>query len=105
MSRSIRSFTVLISGALLATSLVAQRSQDPQVARATSRPSVGRDAKHEARTFRKLKVSGEQVEKNVAKLTDELKWFKTLGGALKAGTEKKKPVLWIQALGDLTGYL
>ena len=38
-------------------------------------------AKHEARTFRKLKVSGEQVEKNVAKLTDELKWFKTLGGA------------------------
>ena len=58
-----------------------------------------------ARQFRKLKVPGEQVEKNVQRMLDELRWHKSLTGALQAGGRKGRPILWVQALGDLDGFI
>lgn len=64
-----------------------------------------RFAEMSARSFNKLKVSGEDVAKNVERLTTEMRWHKHLGSALAAGREQGKPVVWIQALGDLKGFL
>ena len=58
-----------------------------------------------ARSFRKLTVPGVEVAKNVKRLTTELRWHKNLSSALAAGRAKGKPVVWIQALGDLKGFL
>ena len=58
-----------------------------------------------ARQFRRLRIPGEEVEKNVGRLTEELHWFKTLGGALGSGRAKGRPILWVQALGELDGFL
>lgn len=57
------------------------------------------------RGFRRLKVPGDEVEQNVRRLTKEMRWHKTLGAALASGRRQSKPVVWIQALGDLDGFL
>lgn len=68
--------------------------------------AVSRDvSKLSSRNFRKLTVPGEEVAKNVSRLTKEMKWHGSLSSALAAGRAKGKPVLWIQALGELKGYL
>lgn len=59
----------------------------------------------QARAFRKLRVPGEQVASRVEKLTTELVWHDSLEGALATAREQNRPVLWIQALGELKGYL
>lgn len=58
-----------------------------------------------AREFRRLTVPGATVAKNVERLTSEMRWHRTLGAALAEGRAKGKPVVWIQALGDLEGFL
>ena len=62
-------------------------------------------AKMSPRSFKKLVVSGDEVATNVKRLTTELRWHKNLSSALAAGRSKGKPVVWIQALGDLKGFL
>ena len=94
---------LLAGGMLLATTLPAQGPQYPQKPRQGRGPS--RFQKADAWSFRKLKVPGEQVAANVKRLTKELHWHRTLAGALASGRTKGKPVLWIQALGDLKGFL
>jgi hypothetical protein len=89
---------------LLATTGLAQ-DQGQQAQPKRLEDTSSRTKMREARSFRRLKVSGEQVEKNVRKLTKELKWHKSLGSALAAGRREGKPVVWIQALGDLNGFL
>ena len=54
--------------------------------------------------FRKLKLKPNEVEQSVAKVTS-LRWHGSLNSALTAGKSSGKPVLWIQALGDLDGFL
>lgn len=59
----------------------------------------------DARGFRSLRLPGDRVEKNVEKLTKELHWYKSLSSALTAGRRQGKPIVFIQALGDLDGFL
>ncbi len=91
---------LLATSILLAPALLAQNQQpgwkDRQGKRSTERS---------ARSFRRLQVPGEEVAQNVRKLTKELHWHKTLASALAAGRTKGRPVLWIQALGDIDGFL
>ncbi len=95
---------LLLAGSmLLATTLPAQGPQYPQKPRPSHGPSCGQKA--DARSFRRLRVPGEEVAKNVKRLTKELHWYRTLGGALASGRSKGKPILWVQALGDLKGFL
>ena len=94
----------LLSVALLASPLLAQQQGQTKRQGPTSRPTVSHKAKSKARKFRQLELPGDQVAKNVEKLTS-LKWHKTLGGALKSARDQKKPLLWIHALGDIDGYL
>lgn len=57
------------------------------------------------RGFRSLRMPGDRVEKNVEKLTKKLHWYKSLSSALTAARRQGKPVVFIQALGDLDGFL
>lgn len=95
----------LWAGALLLASTGLAQNQGQQAKPKPLEDSWDRSKMRDARSFRRLKVSGEQVEKNVRKLTKELKWHKSLGSALAAGRREGKPVVWIQALGDLNGFL
>lgn len=80
-------------GLVALPTLAAQRDQqDPQ-------------QKLSPRQFRRMQMTGEEVRDNVTKLSKELRWHRSLGGALDAGRREGKPVIWIQALGDLNGFL
>jgi hypothetical protein len=75
----------------------------PDQGRPSTAPS--RTDTHTAQSFRRLRVPGEEVEQNVRRLTGELRWHSTLTSALIAGRAAGKPVVWIQALGDIDGFL
>jgi hypothetical protein len=50
-------------------------------------------------------VPAEELAKNVSKLQSALPWHDNLEEAKRAATQSNKPILWIQALGDLSGLL
>lgn len=56
-----------------------------------------------ARKFRSTKVPGRKVAPAVRKLL-KLRWHRSLRDAASQAGKKRKPILWIQALGDLRGY-
>jgi len=58
-----------------------------------------------ARQFRRLEVSGDEVEANVRTLLKRLRWHSSLSSALGSARANNKPVVLIQALGDLDGFL
>lgn len=64
-----------------------------------------RAPRRQARRYRKLRLPGEQLQRNVTKLTGELRWHETLAAAQAVARKQNKPILWIQALGDLSGVL
>ncbi len=62
-------------------------------------------ATSQARQFQQVKVNKSQVHQQVSKLKSELTWHKRLDDAVRAAQKSGKPILWIHALGDLTGYV
>ncbi len=56
-----------------------------------------------ARKFRSLKVSAGKVSRGVRRLLG-LRWHKSLREAAAAAKADHKPILWIQALGELRGH-
>jgi hypothetical protein len=56
-----------------------------------------------ARKFRAMKVPAKKVTPAVRKLL-KLRWHKALRDAAYKAKADHKPILWIQALGDLRGY-
>ena len=66
---------------------------------------VGVEATKTARQFQQLKLSNVQVKKRVRKLHKELTWHKRLDKAVAAAKVSGKPIVWIHALGKLTGYV
>ena len=59
----------------------------------------------EARGFRRLKLAGEEVRPAMTKLATELDWHDSLQSAQRVAKRTGKPIVWIHALGDLTGVL
>lgn len=57
-----------------------------------------------ARSYRKVKLSGEQVTERVAKL-QKLDWQADLDAAYATAKKTGKPILWIHALGTIDGFL
>ena len=64
-----------------------------------------RQLQQQARSFRRVQVSGEEVSRNVDKLLTELRWHDDLASAQEEARTTGKPIVWIQALGDLDGFL
>ena len=92
----------LASCTILIPALTAQGQQEPN---GQTRAASTELKRMSSRSFRKLTVPGNEVEVNVKRLTTEMKWSKTLSSALARGRAQGKPVLWVQALGDLKGFL
>lgn len=57
-----------------------------------------------ARSFRRTKLQGDEVAARVARL-ESLTWQTDLDAAYAAARKANKPILWIHALGSLTGHL
>ena len=82
---------------------VSDRVDQPQAPLAALR--AAKLTKKAARRFRKLRVEGDELAQNTAKLTSELHWHDDLAAAREESRQSGKPVLWIQALGELDGFL
>ena len=54
---------------------------------------------------RKVGVGGNTVTAAVDAVRSSLEWHSQLGPALRSARVNGKPLLWIQALGDLDGFL
>ena len=57
----------------------------------------------QAREFQKLRVPGVKVNRLIRKVR-KLKWYSSLAKAKQAARRQSKPILWIQALGNLNSY-
>lgn len=95
-----------VTGGLIVTSdFVAAQTRSPQTQGPSNDIASAKIAKMSPRKFKRLTVPGDVVETNVERLTTRMRWHKRLGAALAEGKAKGKPVVWIQALGDLEGFL
>lgn len=59
----------------------------------------------EARGFRRLQVEGDEVRPATEKLAKELTWHDSLQSAQRVARRTGKPIVWVHALGELTGVL
>jgi hypothetical protein len=73
--------------------------------RAKKKAARARSKSAKEATTSKHQVSAEELGKRVAKLQDALAWHSDLEEARQAAVLSNKPILWIQALGDLSGLL
>ncbi len=58
-----------------------------------------------AKISRRVGVGGNTVNAAVDAVRSSLDWHSKLGSALRSARVHGKPLLWIQALGDLDGFL
>jgi hypothetical protein len=72
---------------------------------AKERRLAERRVTHQARKYRRLQTPGNEVRPAVEKLAQELDWHDSLQSAQRVAKRTGKPIVWIQALGDLTGVL
>lgn len=61
-------------------------------------------AEKEAEAFRQKQVHGLELKKAVDQVRKSLDWYDDLDAAAKAAAEQKKPIVWIHALGELSGF-
>ena len=66
-------------------------------------PEEKAKARKKAHDFFRLKVPAKKVAPAVRKVT-KLRWHKTLTHAMRDARAQGKPILFIQALGDLKGF-
>lgn len=85
----------------------AQAAQAAQAERKARQQQLQKRAQEmqQAQQYRKLVVPAEALNAGVEKLTKELKWNDALDKALAEARKANKPVLWIQALGELNGFI
>lgn len=103
MSKPI-TFTAVFA-VLAAIAAPTAEAQMPKWAQAQLSPRADTQQRQTPRSFRRLEVPGDEVESNVRTLLRKLRWHSSLSGALQSARAKGKPVVWIQALGDLNGFL
>ncbi len=61
-------------------------------------------AEQEAQQFRRSQLKGRQLVRAVKKVNRDLEWHDKLERAQKEAIAWGKPIVWIQALGDLDGF-
>jgi hypothetical protein len=79
------------------------RPASPTLDTVSASPEEKARALADAKEFRSLKVPARKVAPAVRKVL-RLRWHKSLRGAAHKARAEHKPILWIQALGDLRGY-
>lgn len=72
---------------------------------APARPAPARQPEAEAAAaFQRQQIKGKELAKRIDKVIKSLHWHEQLVDALAAAAADGKPVLWIQALGDVDGF-
>lgn len=70
----------------------------------TADPEEKARAREVAAKFRGSEITGGDVVRSVAKLK-RLEWHGTMTRAAQQARAEDKPIVWVQALGDLTGFV
>ncbi len=84
----------------------AQRlAQRQRFAEARNKKMAERLVFNQARSYRRLRVPGDQVRPAVERLAQKLDWHDSLESAQRVAKNTGKPIVWIHALGDLGGVL
>ncbi|HLU39020.1 MAG TPA: hypothetical protein VK081_06520 [Planctomycetota bacterium] len=68
---------------------------------ATSEPS---EAARAADAFTRSVLRGVEVARTVRRAADALRWHRKLEDAARTARAEGKPIVWVQALGELRGY-
>jgi hypothetical protein len=86
---------------------------DPESARPAPAPASGGAPGAEpapdpaevlAQQFLQKRIAGRDLKKAVARVTKDLDWKKTLFDAKAAAVARGRPILLVQALGDIDGF-
>ena len=93
----------VLAAALLAGLSPAQQDREP--APQISAADTGKTrAARQASLFQNLVVPGRDAYPRIKDMVKRLDWTANLGTAVQRAQAQDKPILWIQALGDLKGY-
>jgi hypothetical protein len=57
-----------------------------------------------ARAFQATRVAGRDLKSSVGRVLGELDWREKLDDARATAAATGKPILWVQALGELDGF-
>ncbi len=60
-------------------------------------------AQQAAHEFEQSSRRGQELSQSVQRVVSELAWHKNLDVAAKAATAQGKPIVWVQALGEIRG--
>ncbi|MCB9870322.1 MAG: hypothetical protein H6836_00890 [Planctomycetes bacterium] len=82
----------------LAPTLTAQRPMD-----AEDVPHSNKSMR-DARRFQQFKLEGRDTLAAVRRVRKELRWHPSVASAQRAAAESGRPIVMIQALGDLNGF-
>ena len=101
---------LVVSGALaaqpqLVVPLEQKCSMPPPKASAKPAPEVElSDEQLAAQEFFESRIAGHDLQKRVARVRKELRWHTSLADAQRAAQRAERPILWIQAFGNLRGF-
>lgn len=76
-----------------------------EIAAKRAERAARRQLLQDTRAFNRLQVSGEQVAASTQRLVEDLMWHRDLETAKLRARAERKPILWIQALGEIDGFL
>jgi len=94
-------FSVALASMVLAAGAAAQPR--PSAAAVTAAWAERDQVLREQPSFDQLQVPGNEVRAGVRRALTELTWHRTLAQATSAARLEGKPIVWVQALGDLRG--
>lgn len=96
---------VCLLAALAGTATADPKSPEELAAREARRAQKERTRNASAFAGGKVQIEGDDLTGNIERVTSELTWHDDLDEARQAAIEANKPILYIQALGDLSGLL
>lgn len=91
----------LLAGACVGLVTIAARAQEPLACADVPQDSAALAA---AEQFSGLHLRGKALRKDLVMVTRGLRWHKLLPAATKQARAEDKPIVWIQALGDIKGF-
>jgi hypothetical protein len=97
-----RTLTRVISAAFVATLLNPYVSGQQPAGCGAATPQLS-PAETAARTFQQSARRGQEHARGVDRVLKDLKWHKNLADAAKVAQREGKPIVWVQALGDIRG--
>ena len=101
-------------GMLFAGTLQAQPNTDTQAERHAkkllqkarqAKAKKDRNLKRNAKKYRQLKVTGDELKSNIERLTSELTWYTSMEAVKEEAKKQDKPILWLNVLGEIDGFL